>query len=72
MRPVSLMAGSVDTRFLTISWAALFQSRFLPVLTMSKSAPPLAILPLAAREMKQWLEGGQNRAVVLHCKGAKP
>ncbi|KAG8781483.1 Telomerase protein component 1 [Ceratobasidium sp. 428] len=32
-------------------------------------APPLAILPLAAREMREWLAGDEHRVVVLHCKG---
>ncbi|KAB5590839.1 Ptenb protein [Ceratobasidium theobromae] len=35
------------------------------------SAPPLAILPLAAREMQEWLAGGEHRVVVLHCKAGK-
>ncbi|KAL5637929.1 hypothetical protein ACGC1H_002260 [Rhizoctonia solani] len=34
-------------------------------------APPLAILPLAAREMQEWLAGGEHRVVVLHCKAGK-
>ncbi|ELU44388.1 ptenb protein [Rhizoctonia solani AG-1 IA] len=34
-------------------------------------APPLAILPLAAREMREWLSGGEHRVVVLHCKAGK-
>ncbi|KAG9104575.1 Telomerase protein component 1 [Ceratobasidium sp. 392] len=34
-------------------------------------APPLAILPLAAREMREWLAGGEHRVVVLHCKAGK-
>ncbi|CUA71045.1 hypothetical protein RSOLAG22IIIB_04437 [Rhizoctonia solani] len=34
-------------------------------------APPLAILPLAAREMQEWLAGGEYRVVVLHCKAGK-
>ncbi|CAE6480223.1 unnamed protein product [Rhizoctonia solani] len=32
-------------------------------------APPLSVLPLAAREMREWLAGGEHRVVVLHCKG---
>lgn len=36
------------------------------------SAPPLAIIPLAVREMQIWLAGSPNRVVVLHCKGASP
>ncbi|QRV81977.1 Dual specificity phosphatase, catalytic domain [Ceratobasidium sp. AG-Ba] len=34
-------------------------------------APPLAILPLAAREIREWLAGGEHRVVVLHCKAGK-
>ncbi|KZS97246.1 phosphatases II [Sistotremastrum niveocremeum HHB9708] len=34
-------------------------------------APPLAILPLAVREMQIWLAGSPNRVVVLHCKAGK-
>ncbi|EKM56934.1 uncharacterized protein PHACADRAFT_93074 [Phanerochaete carnosa HHB-10118-sp] len=32
-------------------------------------APPLAILPLIAREMRTWLDGSPERVAVLHCKG---
>ncbi|THU78172.1 phosphatases II, partial [Dendrothele bispora CBS 962.96] len=34
-------------------------------------APPLAILPLVAREMRLWLEGSPERVAVLHCKAGK-
>ncbi|KLO17639.1 hypothetical protein SCHPADRAFT_867729 [Schizopora paradoxa] len=34
-------------------------------------APPLAILPLAAREIRQWLSGSPERVAVLHCKAGK-
>ncbi|KAJ7716574.1 phosphatases II [Mycena maculata] len=34
-------------------------------------APPLAIMPLAAREMADWLDGSPERVVVLHCKAGK-
>ncbi|KAK7019030.1 phosphatases II [Favolaschia claudopus] len=34
-------------------------------------APPLAIMPLAAREMAQWLDGSPDRVIVLHCKAGK-
>ncbi|KAJ7145364.1 phosphatases II [Mycena crocata] len=34
-------------------------------------APPLAIMPLAAREMAEWLDGSPDRVVVLHCKAGK-
>lgn len=35
------------------------------------SAPPLAILPLVAREIKLWLDGSSERVAVLHCKGTQ-
>ncbi|KAF7336087.1 Phosphatases II [Mycena sanguinolenta] len=34
-------------------------------------APPLAIMPLAAREMADWLNGSPERVIVLHCKAGK-
>ncbi|KAJ7910641.1 phosphatases II [Mycena leptocephala] len=34
-------------------------------------APPLAIMPLAAREMSDWLDGSPERVIVLHCKAGK-
>ncbi|KZT28129.1 hypothetical protein NEOLEDRAFT_1176278 [Neolentinus lepideus HHB14362 ss-1] len=34
-------------------------------------APPLAILPLVAREIHLWLEGSPDRVAVLHCKAGK-
>ncbi|KAI0764871.1 phosphatases II [Fomes fomentarius] len=34
-------------------------------------APPLAILTLAAREIRLWLDGSQDRVAVLHCKAGK-
>ncbi|KAJ6499724.1 phosphatases II [Mycena vitilis] len=34
-------------------------------------APPLAIMPLAAREMADWLDGSPDRVIVLHCKAGK-
>ncbi|KAF9788692.1 phosphatases II [Thelephora terrestris] len=33
--------------------------------------PPLAILPLATREMHSYLDGSRDRVVVLHCKAGK-
>ncbi|EDR01925.1 uncharacterized protein LACBIDRAFT_310144 [Laccaria bicolor S238N-H82] len=33
--------------------------------------PPLAYLPLVAREMRAWLDGDQERVAVLHCKAGK-
>lgn len=35
----------------------------------SCSAPPLAILPLAVREMRAWLTQSGDNVIVLHCKG---
>jgi phosphatidylinositol-3,4,5-trisphosphate 3-phosphatase/dual-specificity protein phosphatase PTEN len=32
-------------------------------------APPLALMPLVAREMHAWLDGSSERVVVIHCKG---
>ncbi|KAF5351028.1 hypothetical protein D9756_008419 [Leucocoprinus leucothites] len=34
-------------------------------------APPLAIMPLVAREVRAWLDGSQERVAVLHCKAGK-
>ncbi|KAF8189335.1 protein-tyrosine phosphatase-like protein [Pholiota molesta] len=34
-------------------------------------APPLAIMPLAVREMQAWLSGSPDRVAVLHCKAGK-
>ncbi|KAI0336859.1 phosphatases II [Cubamyces sp. BRFM 1775] len=34
-------------------------------------APPLAILPLVAREIRLWLDGAPERVAVLHCKAGK-
>ncbi|TBU41726.1 phosphatases II [Dichomitus squalens] len=34
-------------------------------------APPLAILPLVAREIRLWLDGSPERVAVLHCKAGK-
>ncbi|KAF7289897.1 Phosphatases II [Mycena indigotica] len=34
-------------------------------------APPLAIMPLVAREISEWLDGAPERVVVLHCKAGK-
>ncbi|KAF8507851.1 hypothetical protein BU17DRAFT_78047 [Hysterangium stoloniferum] len=34
-------------------------------------APPLSMLPLAAREMRLWLEDSADRVAVLHCKAGK-
>ncbi|KAL0958372.1 hypothetical protein HGRIS_000513 [Hohenbuehelia grisea] len=34
-------------------------------------APPLAIMPLIAREMNLWLSSSPNRVAVLHCKAGK-
>ncbi|GJJ07172.1 hypothetical protein Clacol_001372 [Clathrus columnatus] len=34
-------------------------------------APPLAILPLAVREMRTWLTKSKDNIIVLHCKAGK-
>ncbi|KAL1739279.1 hypothetical protein HDZ31DRAFT_69101 [Schizophyllum fasciatum] len=34
-------------------------------------APPLAIMPLVAREIRAWLDGSKERVAVLHCKAGK-
>ncbi|KXN85563.1 Phosphatidylinositol 3,4,5-trisphosphate 3-phosphatase and dual-specificity protein phosphatase PTEN [Leucoagaricus sp. SymC.cos] len=34
-------------------------------------APPLAIMPLVAQEMRAWLSGSPERVAVLHCKAGK-
>ncbi|KAF9457558.1 phosphatases II [Collybia nuda] len=34
-------------------------------------APPLAVMPLLAREMRAWLSGSPDRVAVLHCKAGK-
>ncbi|KAF5318576.1 hypothetical protein D9619_010677 [Psilocybe cf. subviscida] len=34
-------------------------------------APPLAIMPLVAREINEWLRGSPERVAVLHCKAGK-
>ncbi|KAF9477325.1 phosphatases II [Pholiota conissans] len=34
-------------------------------------APPLAVMPLVAREMQAWLSGSPDRVAVLHCKAGK-
>ncbi|KAJ3565885.1 hypothetical protein NP233_g7356 [Leucocoprinus birnbaumii] len=34
-------------------------------------APPLAIMPLVAREIRAWLDGSSERVAVLHCKAGK-
>ncbi|KAF8899795.1 hypothetical protein CPB84DRAFT_1836771 [Gymnopilus junonius] len=34
-------------------------------------APPLALIPLAVREIRTWLQGSSDRVAVLHCKAGK-
>lgn len=34
-------------------------------------APPLALLPLAVREMRAWLDGDSERVAIIHCKAGK-
>ncbi|CCM04740.1 uncharacterized protein FIBRA_06929 [Fibroporia radiculosa] len=38
---------------------------------LTHRAPPLAILPLVAREMRTWLEADPVHVAVLHCKAGK-
>lgn len=33
--------------------------------------PPLALLPLAVREMTAWLEADPERVAIIHCKAGK-
>ncbi len=43
---------------------------FYRLINLQPSAPPLALLPLVAREMRAWLSGSPHRVAVLHCKGS--
>ncbi|KAF7974862.1 hypothetical protein HWV62_11109 [Athelia sp. TMB] len=51
--------------------ASVFDGRIPLDSFVGISAPPLAILPLAAREMRAWLQGSPERVIVLHCKAGK-
>ncbi|KAK7467326.1 Telomerase protein component 1 [Stygiomarasmius scandens] len=51
--------------------ADIFEGRVSRYPFPDHHAPPLAILPLVAREMRLWLEGSPERVAVLHCKAGK-
>ncbi|KAH7926238.1 hypothetical protein BV22DRAFT_1009461 [Leucogyrophana mollusca] len=51
--------------------ASVFDGRVSRYPFPDHHAPPLSILPLAAREMRAWLSGSRDRVVVLHCKAGK-
>ncbi|RDB30349.1 Phosphatidylinositol 3,4,5-trisphosphate 3-phosphatase and dual-specificity protein phosphatase PTEN [Hypsizygus marmoreus] len=51
--------------------ASLFDGRVSRYPFPDHHAPPLAIMPLLAREMRVWLSGSPDRVAVLHCKAGK-
>ncbi|KAI1798117.1 phosphatases II [Ganoderma leucocontextum] len=51
--------------------ASVFDGRVSRYPFPDHHAPPLAILPLAAREIRLWLDGSPERVAVLHCKAGK-
>ncbi|TFY55283.1 hypothetical protein EVJ58_g8351, partial [Rhodofomes roseus] len=51
--------------------ASIFDGRVSRYPFPDHHAPPLAILPLVAREMRAWLEPSKERVAVLHCKAGK-
>ncbi|KAI0711274.1 phosphatases II [Earliella scabrosa] len=51
--------------------ASVFDGRVSRYPFPDHHAPPLAILPLVAREIRLWLDGSQDRVAVLHCKAGK-
>ncbi|KAK7683205.1 hypothetical protein QCA50_013878 [Cerrena zonata] len=51
--------------------ASVFDGRVSRYPFPDHHAPPLAILPLIAREMQVWLDGSPERVAVLHCKAGK-
>ncbi|KZP14936.1 hypothetical protein FIBSPDRAFT_1048458 [Athelia psychrophila] len=51
--------------------ASVFDGRVSRYPFPDHHAPPLAILPLAAREMRAWLDGSSERVIVVHCKAGK-
>lgn len=61
------MGECLDTPFQTTSASYALSTHEQSL--SSDSAPPLAMLALAAREMRVWLDGSHDRVVVLHCKG---
>ena len=65
----SLMGGSVGIPSQITSQSSWPLYRAVPGLTERVSVPPLAFMPLVAREMRAWLDGDPERVAVLHCKG---
>ncbi|KAF8999075.1 hypothetical protein BDQ17DRAFT_1361279 [Cyathus striatus] len=51
--------------------ASVFDGRVSRYPFPDHHAPPLAIMPLLAREMRAWLSGSPERVAVLHCKAGK-
>ncbi|KAH9926719.1 phosphatases II [Fomitopsis serialis] len=51
--------------------ASIFDGRVSRYPFPDHHAPPLAILPLVAREIRAWLEPSKERVAVLHCKAGK-
>ncbi|TFK41650.1 hypothetical protein BDQ12DRAFT_703689 [Crucibulum laeve] len=51
--------------------AAYFDGRVSRYPFPDHHAPPLAIMPLVAREIRAWLSGSPERVAVLHCKAGK-
>lgn len=51
--------------------ASLFDGRVSRHPFPDHHAPPLAILALAAREIREWLHGSDDRVAVIHCKAGK-
>ncbi|KAK0210590.1 hypothetical protein DFS33DRAFT_1294191 [Desarmillaria ectypa] len=51
--------------------ASYFEGRVSRYPFPDHHAPPLALLPLVAREMHAWLSGSPHRVAVLHCKAGK-
>lgn len=65
----SLMGGLVGIPSQITSQSSWPLYRAVPGLIGSVSVPPLAFMPLVAREMRAWLDGDPERVAVLHCKG---
>ncbi|TFK20642.1 hypothetical protein FA15DRAFT_646688 [Coprinopsis marcescibilis] len=51
--------------------AAVFEGRVTRFPFPDHHAPPLALLPLVAREMHDWLDKSPDHVAVLHCKAGK-
>ncbi|KAF7300639.1 Phosphatases II [Mycena chlorophos] len=51
--------------------AAFFEGRVSRYPFPDHHAPPLAFMPLVAREIANWLDGAPERVAVLHCKAGK-